>query len=508
MKRACCNHKNELTFSVRNCDTVMGLSYESMLTNYYADTNVQARIAEFLGGSTFEDASCAFVTGYGQPSRRWYDPHPVDQLWTYMMTGQEVARSLWDHQSLVAHLDIEYVNFDSPADVYLRPSRSFGIQRPVVTAIQEALLQFAIAPLHLLSGRGHHFVWKIDREAPAMAVLAAIGHLPDTLVGRYASPHPPENQVIPLELGAAFSGLGMVLELVAHNVIAAVRGACEVSVELTAVDVAPSCYGREMVSIDLSEYGDSLCTRSIRIPYSVYLKPQQQAFSHNGDTTQPFPPFFMIPLHEMNEEQGLLVMRDVGEVLKLARRASVRIPDQSIGTENLAAAYRNSALATFHDAFYATEHDPPAIWSHTYDRTPLESLPPCARHILETPNDRLLKPAGIQHVVRVLMSLGWHPRHIAGLIRSKYERDFGWGEQWYDYDAATRADFYTRIFAGRIATGSDDLDDFRCQSIRAKGYCPLNQCDQDLEPYRQRLLEARRVWQREAFREPVSELSR
>ena len=25
-----------------------------------------------------------------------------------------------------------------------------------------------------------------------------------------------------------------------------------------------------------------------------------------------------------------------------------------------------------------------------------------------------------------MLALGWHPRHIAGLIRSKYARDFGW----------------------------------------------------------------------------------
>ncbi len=65
----------------------------------------------------------------------------------------------------------------------------------------------------------------------------------------------------------------------------------------------------------------------------------------------------------------------------------------------------------------------PDRWPQTYDRTPLDPLPPCARRILTQPNDALLKPAGIRHVVRSLLALGWHPRHIAGLIRSKYERD-------------------------------------------------------------------------------------
>jgi hypothetical protein len=43
---------------------------------------------------------------------------------------------------------------------------------------------------------------------------------------------------------------------------------------------------------------------------------------------------------------------------------------------------------------------------------------------------------------------GWHPRSIAGLIRSKFERDHGWGDYWYRYDAAARADFYVRVLGG------------------------------------------------------------
>jgi hypothetical protein len=274
------------------------LKDSNMLASYYADPSVQARILEFLGGRTLDEASCLFVTGHGEPSRCWYDPQPVNQLWRCVSTDQEIARSLWDRRRLVAHLDLEYVNFDYPAEAYLQPSRSFGIQRPVVRAIQEVLLQHGIAPLHLLSGRGHHFVWQIDREAPAMAVLAALGYVPDTLAARYAQPHPPSDEVIAPDLGAASAGLGMVLEFVAHRVLTALSRVCEIPVGLTAVEAEPSTHGREMVSIDLSEYGDPLSTRSIRIPYSAYLKPQQQHTPLNGSDAEQFPPFFMIPLHE------------------------------------------------------------------------------------------------------------------------------------------------------------------------------------------------------------------
>jgi len=68
-----------------------------------------------------------------------------------------------------------------------------------------------------------------------------------------------------------------------------------------------------------------------------------------------------------------------------------------------------------------------------------------------------LRPDFGRQVVGVLLDRGWHPRHIAGLIRSKYERDYGWLNQWYVYDASTRADFHARVLAGMIQIGRDQV---------------------------------------------------
>jgi hypothetical protein len=182
----------------------------------------------------------------------------------------------------------------------------------------------------------------------------------------------------------------------------------------------------------------------------------------------------------------------------------VEIPDASLGMERLIAAYQASSLAAFHADFLSQEHDAPGLWPETYDSTPLEMLPPCTRFILEHPNDLLLRPGCVQRVVRVLLSLGWHPRHIAGLVRSKYERDHGWGDQWNGYDPATRADFYARVFAGLFATGVDDLVDFNCQSAREEGICFIEHCSENLLRFRSSLLD-RRKYERMA-RRPLNRL--
>lgn len=459
------------------------------IQDYYKNPNVRTRIVEYLGGNSLKAATCIYLTRCDEPLSFHDEPKPVSALDFYLKNGMDVARSLWDREALVVHLDIEYVNFDFPAEPYLDPVRMFSLQQPVVRAVKKILADDEITPLHLLSGRGHHFVWRVQRESPAFQKLAKIGRVPQHLRKLYAGPHPPLNLPVEPELGAAFAGLGLVIEYLSNLVKAEASSHCKIPVQLSDVAVGPGQRGREMISIDVTEYGDPLHTRLIRIPFSAYLKPWKKHGILQPQIRDRVPLMYLIPFLDTNIEAGMRVMRSASEAAELAGRVSVQIPDQSEAMEHLIERYSSSPLAKFHDWFYAQEHEPPHLWPQTYDRTPLEPLPPCVRHILLHPNDLLLQPAGIRQVVRAMLALGWHPRHIAGLIRSKYERDYGWGREWYHYDAATRADFYTRVFTGLVVTNRDELIDFNCLSTKEKKFCfhPDYWCN--LEEFKKSLVE-------------------
>jgi hypothetical protein len=244
-----------------------------------------------------------------------------------------------------------------------------------------------------------------------------------------------------------------------------------------------------MISIDITEYGDLLNTRLIRIPYSLYLKPWQKNGILNDSIRDKIPYMVSVPLFEMSTSDGIDAMRNLELAAELASRAPSQIPDQTVQMLDLIRAYEISPVCDYHQWFYSQEHEPAELWTRTYDRTPLDILPPCCRFILQNPNDLLLKPAGIRQVVRVFLSLGWHPREIAGLIRSKYERNYGWGREWYFYDAATRADFYSRIFSGLIKLGFDNLEHFGCIPVQESKYCNDKQYSCNLECYKQSLIE-------------------
>jgi hypothetical protein len=458
--------------------------------HYYRDFNVRARIREFLAAASNGELSCEFLAASDEaaaPPFKQYLPGAINSL---LDAGVEISRSLWDRYALIADFDIEYVNFDNPAEAFIDPERVFAIQAPVEKTIKRLLQEYGIESLHVLSGRGHHFLWRIEQRSDEFKKLSALGRGPPSLWEAEVRVHRPKNHPVPIELARAFAGLGLAMEFLAHRVKQIAAPHTKIPVELTAVEVGPSQHGREMISIDISEYGDPLYSRAVRVPFSAYLKPWQQPWAFEVDALAKLEPLFVIPLQKINWRQGVSTMRDPRLVTKLAERSSTRIPDGTTGTGQLVQHYNKSKLAEFHAFFYSQDHNPSELWPETYDRQPLEILPACARVALEMPNDLLLRPAFIRRLVRVMLALGWHPRHIAGLICTKYRRDFGW-TQFINVDRATRADFYTRVFAGLFAAGTDDLVDFNCVSAQEQGTCTFSTCGHNLLNFKQSALERR-----------------
>lgn len=455
------------------------------MQDYYANPHVRARMLEFLGGNRLGEASAVSITADDEWLRH-SDSRPAADLSTCLERGWGISRSLEDRRLFLVDLDIEYVNFDYPAEPYVNPDRSFALQRPLVETIETLLAGYGIRPLHFLSGRGHHFVWGVLRGSPVFRRLVALGRVAEPR--RRDRRHEFVDSREESETETAFLGLGMVMEYFSHRVLARAAGRSRIPLQPTEIVVGKGERGREIVSLDLSEYGDPLRIRLVRLPFSCYLKPMQQRDSLGSQVVEALPPLFVIAANGVPEQEGLLAMRDPALAAGLAARSHCLIPEESDGMARVVNGYARSSLARFHRRFYAEPIDPPEKWPDTYDRTPQEILPPCVREPLERPNDLLLKPALLQNLVRGLLAFGWHPRHIAGLIRSRYERDCGWGDRWEREDPAKRADFYVRLFTGLIVRGLDELVDFNCQSTKEKGLCSPAVCWENLESYKNTVL--------------------
>jgi hypothetical protein len=425
------------------------------IRDYYRTLDVQTRMIEYLGGRNIEEATCYYIGRCVDTIRADFNMAGPRELDVFLEREWDVARSLWDRRWLVIDLDIEYTNFDFPAEPFLDYERTFSLQEPVLRAIRQVLGGAGIYPRHSLSGRGHHFAWKIGLTDPAIEPLIDIGRLSPSLAHRYTVGQPPYNEPVTIRVGKAFAGLGLVMEYVAYLVLAEAQPDCAIPLFLEAVDLGPQERGREMISMDITEYGDPLTTRVVRLPFSIYLKPWQHADILTPEIAHKVPTMVMAPSNGADTIQVAEIMRDLSKAAEWASQTSCLIPDCSSGMEALTDQYMRSEVRRFHDWFYSVEPEPPDRWPATYDRVPMSQVPPYVRHVLEHPNDLLLKPSVVRRVVAFLLEEGWHPRHIAGLIQSKYERDYGWLNQWYVYDAGMRADFHVRVLAGLIRMGFD-----------------------------------------------------
>ncbi|MEX1115468.1 MAG: hypothetical protein WEB53_09470 [Akkermansiaceae bacterium] len=463
------------------------------MNSIYADPAVRQRLVEYLGGDTLEAATAIYLTHSDGCQFQRSELHPPRELQWFLDRELDIARSLADHKSLLLHLDLEYVNFDAPGEAYADPVRTFQLQEPVVRVIEALLLEWGIEPLHLITGQGHHFVWRVRLDSEVARRIAALNPAPELVAACLERLGGGVAAEMSLELQGRFTGIALLMEYFAHRIKWEAAPQTAVPVEITAVHVGPcSTQQRELISIDISEYGDPLHTRMVRMPYTNYLKPGMSGAGGDSGVAGDLPQFKAIPLYEMDVGQAIECRQNSERVKELARRASGRIPLWEKGTGKLLDEYLSSSLRAFHNDYYSVSQSPEIPWEEIYGGT-LERLPPCVGNLLEWPNDRLLKPAGIQLVTRVLMAEGWHPRHVAGLIRSKFENpEHGWGVNWGDYEAGTRADFYTRLFAGLWATGVDELVDFNCVSTREKGFCigpSVGECN--LYRYHQALTHAR-----------------
>jgi hypothetical protein len=458
-----------------------------LLRAYYRNQTVHERMREFLGAVDPQKPTAVYIVGndgfsdFGEPSS------PA-RLSEYLGDGLEIDRSLWDQDSLIADIDLEYHNFDYPAAPWLDPERAFKLQEPVLDVTLRILRQYGVVPLTLVSGRGFHLVWAVSRNSRAFRRLVGLGRVPPSLQARYAHPCPPSGLSVDPDLGHAFAGLGLILEFVWHRVLRASEHSCTLPVQPTAIEVGPGIGGREIISFDLSEYGDPLHTRRIRLPFSAYLKPRQFEWMLGQAGVRRLLPIFAIPLQGITLREAIDVARNPNLALELSQHCSVHIPDRSGPMQSLIDEYEASELAAFHKEFYAQpwEQDP----LHPLC-TRIPDAPRCMEWLLEHPNDWLLKPAALQHVARILTALECRPRAIAQLICARYKRDCNWGDLWLRLDPLNRAIFYTRLFAGMIATGCDKLIDLNCVSHKEKGYCMIPECCSNLVTYRETLLKRR-----------------
>jgi hypothetical protein len=459
---------------------------------YYQDPGVRSRIAEYCGATVEhpDEFSAEYLVGYGEAllwegQREAFVSVPKEGLPALFEKGLDIFRSNWDRTSTLGVIDIEYFNMDFAGETYLNPQRCFELLEPARRTIRHELLRFEIPFIEIMTGQGYHFTTRVVRNSAADAELIALGRVDESLAGKYAHATGRRHRYVSRSHGQSFDGMGRMMEYLSHRILREAGPQSPVPIVTTDVAVGKGKRGREALSIDLSMYGDPLYMRDVRVPFSSYQKHKVLRAKVGAEVANNIPVQTCFPTGELDIAHRLTMRRHFRMTAEWAASCGpMTIPAGNAGFLNLIDEYKRSRLYEFHRHFDSVEHDAWTSWPQTYDRFDLKTIPPCVAWCLQVPNPNLLKPTNLLALTRTLLTTGWHPKHIAGLVRSKFERNHGWESGWAKYDAATRADFYVRLFAGQIATGLDQMVDHNCVSHREKGYCLRPWCGYSLGEFR------------------------
>ncbi|MFC1854223.1 hypothetical protein ACFL27_28905 [candidate division CSSED10-310 bacterium] len=453
--------------------------------------------------STLTDAmSTEYLVGWGRylVENRNYGFESVKNFsmgWL-LDKGLDIFRSIWDRENTIGIIDVEYFSRKYPGLAYADPESTYAKLEPFHRCLMHTLFHFGFNPLVLATGQGYHYVFRIHNASPLAERLVQIGHVEASTKDKYLQRGGRRDRIVTLEEGKRFDAIGKLIEFLVHLTIHQ-RDHFGTWLPVTIGDIAVGNEAQEAINVDLSCYANPLFMRDIRLPFSTHQKHKLQARKVGQWVSSNIPIQIAIPRYTPcngNELSLFELLHNRRHFLNSANYAgaiTTEIPECSHGLWNLLQAYYASPLHQFHIHYDWAQQENPFYWPYTYDRFDLRMVPPCVAHILAHPNPALLQPTQIQTVVRTLCSKEWwHPKHVAGLIRSKYERNFGWEIDWTKYDANMWALGWTRFYAGMLADGTDHKEDFNCLSHQQKGiawadrpFCVQPFCGYSLSAYSQ-----------------------
>jgi hypothetical protein len=460
-----------------------------VLTDYYRDRNVRARLHEYAGRAPGSGTTAAYIGSldptWRGPKARWETAllGASDDLDEMLERGGDIARSLWDREALLFHLDLDYQNTDAPGEPFAYPAETFFRLEPVFRAVRREMLRFGLPLFVLMTGRGYHFTGQLRLDHPVVPALAALVPGVPRWHASVESRRPAGVDVTLSQTHArAHAGLGCLVEYFVHRVMRRVGLASQVPVVVNGTVVGSGLTGRAAASLDFSHFGDPLDARLIRMAFSGYQMHAMRPDLVGSRIAADVPVLAAVPRPRGLEEA--LMSRSPQRAREIAAQTSGVIPEVSAGLIRLLDEYRASKLAVFHRQYFAD-----CLENDNDDRTiDPAAFPPCIVRPLNEPNDRMLQPAFIQQVARALIAHGWTTARIARLVYRLYVSDASWGEHWARRDRWTRATFDVGVFAALLHVGLDEGVDFNCVSAREKGLCPGIGCAFNLADLRDSML--------------------
>ena len=302
---------------------------------YLQRPEVSARIREYCGLAPDSDSSCVYLAGMGVrdgPRAHWgqVSAQPPSALTDLLAHGDDIARSMWDTDSLLLFFDVDFIDSDDAGEAIVHPADTFLLLEPTYCGLCDVLDELRMPLLDLMTGAGYGFVGRVSLHGPAAARLEALAPAAPAWFQTHERRRPgwtrrPLNE----HQARAHHGLGLVLEYLAHKVLRRAAPASEVPVVVDNTVVGAGGVHRACVSLDLTHMGDPLDSRHLRVAFGLYQKHRLRPDLVGPLASQLVPALAVVP-RERRPLLEALESRRLSRAATLARGGSGRIPGRRL----------------------------------------------------------------------------------------------------------------------------------------------------------------------------------
>ena len=452
--------------------------------DYYSHPEVAKAILKHLGNTDLlpeelsllkcekelHNVDCEYMAISNLDIKKQKDRSPARSVKPWEIPGylrdnlvSEIFRALWsrdskdrmgDPNAQIIPWDIEYFNRSSPGYAFIDQRGVFEKMEPVFQEMEATLGHYGIQHMSVMTGRGYHFLTQVPSGSRVMQDLIEIGNViedPVSSLQRHIPVFSKRDRPVPPNSQLAYKGANHLMQYVFGQTINNARSRSDLPIEI-------SDRGEECIVLDGTGVVRNLDRAVSGTLGSLYLKPLIKEAYYVPNTRLITRVARNVKGQEIDEVPALIQVRQnyKKSVDNLAQSGGF-IPDGSAGVARLIKDYRRSELRQLHLALDNEPGDPPEKWHETYRKDNYAWLKDINPHLHEkvmNANPLLLQPDDLNFFINTIYD-AWGAQlssagHIAALIRSIYEDDFGWGGKFSSHDSATaQAKGWTGMILGQ-----------------------------------------------------------
>ena len=419
--------------------------------SYYHQTPIMKRILEFIDESVYIKAT---------------DPNPdVDKRFRRyndiidaMGDGVDLHRSNLDFKRSILMIDLEYGNQNYPGEIFHNPLGSFQKLEPTRAAVKNMLDENNVSYIETMTGQGYNFTMGVPRNSQTYASLLKVGEqmrvLPESAAKRLQHKQSRYGNVPLIEDHIVSTAFGRINDYIFDSI----RDTPGLIMRTTDLFDNP-----EIAIFDSTQHAYLLSRRAFRTVFSLHQKSRMHPkYNYHG------PAIVTLPVDGIPLEDRIQIRQDernsYARAVDIARNSTGEIPNTDL--TNLITNYLFSNTAKKHLEFAEklgfsdSEFTLPFLKANSmnWDIPPMPdwsligglNIDPKLWDVFAHPNDEMLKPTNIRHIIGELSSKGVADTEIISLLAQKYNENHGWTVDVTKTDPILKAEYWVRTLKEQL----------------------------------------------------------